>query len=156
MVGLTIRDLGHGKKKGFERRDASRMLDLSTRSRLFRSLVFGPWSRRIRSRARSSNNSNHASPRLVSYFSKVFKPASTQTVTGLHDGKDEGRRTMLHLSMSVRGNNRDHRQEMGPLRISPTRKRWNSPLQQASRKTSRNKREDTDRGSEGSSADRSS
>src|SRR5712664_1366677 len=132
------------------------MLGLSTRSRLSRSLVFGPWSRRIRSRARSSNNSNHASPRLVSYFSKVFEPASTQTVTRLHDGKDKGRRTLLHMPMSMRGNNRDHRQKMGPLRTSPTRKRWNSPLQQASRKTSWNKREDTDGGSEGSSADRSS
>src|SRR5467141_1588270 len=99
------------------------MLDWSTRSLLYRSLVLDPWSRRIRSRVRSSNNnSNHASPRLVSYFSKVFKAASTQTVTELHDGKDKGRRTVLHMPMSMRRNNRDHRQEMGPLCIGPVRK----------------------------------
>ena len=75
-----------GKKEGGKQRDARNMFDLSTRSRFSLSLVFGPWSRRIRSQARSSNNSSHASPRLVSYFSKVFKQASTQTVTELHDG----------------------------------------------------------------------
>ncbi len=127
---------------------------MSTLSCWFRALVFVPWSRRIRNRVRSNNNSNHTSPRLVSYFSKVFKQASTQTVTGLHDGKDEGRRTLLHLPLPMRGNNRDHRQEMGPMRSSSTRKRWNPPLQQASRKTSRNKREDTDRSSERPSANR--
>src|SRR5712692_10427375 len=100
------------------------MLDLSTRSLLYRSLVFDPWSRRIRSRVRSSNNnSSHASPRLVSYFSKVFKQASTQTVTELHNGKDEGRRTMLHMSLPMRRNNRDHREEMGSLRTCSAWKR---------------------------------
>src|SRR5712664_1670079 len=98
------------------------MLSLSTRSRLFRSLVFGPWSRRIRSRVRSSNNSSYTSPRLVSYFSKVFKPASTQTVTELHDGKDKGRRTVLHMPLPMRRNNRDHRQEMGALCLGSSRK----------------------------------
>src|SRR5712691_12176396 len=121
-----------GKKSG----DASKKLARSTQSRLSFGLSFVPWSRRIRSRVRSSNNSNHTSPRLVSYFSKVFKQASTQTVTELHIGKDEGRRTLLHLPLPMRGNNRDHRQEMGPMRSSSTRKRWNPPLQQASRKTS--------------------
>src|SRR6266567_5827705 len=109
------------------------MFDLSTRARFSLSLVFGPWSRRIRSQARSSNNSSHASPRLVSYFSKVFKQASTQTVTELHDGKDEGRRTMLRLPVPMRRNNRDHRQEMGSLCLGPVRKRWNTSLQQTSR-----------------------
>src|SRR5438445_4826328 len=139
------------------------MFDLSTRSRFSLSLVFGPWSRRIRNQARnnhrrnrSRNNSIRTSPRLVSYFSKVFKQASTQTVTELHDGKDERRGTMLHLPLPMRRNNRDHRQKMGPLRTSPTRKRWNPTLQQDSRKTPRHKREDIDRGSEGSSTDRAS
>ena len=140
------------EKMGFKLRDASKMLDLSTRSGFCRSLVFVPWSRRIRSRVRSSNNnSNHASPRLVSYFSKVFKPGSTQTVTELHNGKDKGRGTMLHLPLPMRRNNRDHREEMGSLRTCSARKRWNPPLQQDSRETSRNKREDIDRSSEGSS-----
>src|SRR5260370_21807996 len=121
-----------GKKKG----DASKRLARSTQSHLSSGLPFVPWSRRIRSRVRSSNNSIHTSPRLVSYFSKVFKPASTQTVTELHDGKDEGRRTVLHLPLPMRRNNRDHRQEMGTLRTSITRKRWDPPLQQARRKTS--------------------
>src|SRR5437879_2430497 len=68
-----------GRKKGGKQRDARKMFDLSTRSRFSLSLVFGPWSRRIRSQARnnhrrnrSRNNSSHTSPRLVSYFSKVF------------------------------------------------------------------------------------
>src|SRR5437899_10139896 len=87
----------------------------STQSRLSLGLPFVPWSRRIRSRVRNSNNSSLTSPRLVSYFSKVFKPASTQTVTELHDGKDKGRRTVLHMPLPMRRNNRDHRQEMGPL-----------------------------------------
>src|SRR6266516_979596 len=96
-----------GKKNG----DASKKLARSTQSRLSFGLPFVPWSRRIRSRVRSSNNSTHASPRLVSYFSKVFKQASTQTVMELHVGKDEGRRTLLHMPQ----HNRDHRQEMDSL-----------------------------------------
>src|SRR6266852_3669267 len=132
---------------GFHQREASKMLGLTTRSGSYRSLVFVPWSRRIRSRVRSSNNSNHTSPRIVSYFSKVFKQASTQTVTELHNGKDEGRRTVLHLPLPMRRNNRDHRQEMGTLRTSITRKRWDPPLQQARRKTSGNKRKNPNRSS---------
>src|SRR5438132_3035721 len=61
-----------GKKNG----GASKKLARSTQYRLSFGLPFVPWSRRIRSRVRSSNNSSHASPRLVSYFSKVFKSAS--------------------------------------------------------------------------------
>src|SRR2546427_9453210 len=80
----------------------------------------------------------YTSPRLVSYFSKVFKRASTQTVTELHNGKDERRTTMLHLPLSMRRNNRDYRQKMGPMCTSPTRKRRNPPVQQAGRKTSGN------------------
>ena len=139
-----------GKKNG----DASKRLARSTQSHLSSGLPFVPWSRRIRSRVRSSNNSNHTSPRLVSYFSKVFKQASTETVTELHIGKDERRRTMLHLPLPMRRNNRDHRQEMGTLRTSSARKRWNTPIQQTSRKTSRNKRENTDRSSERPSTNR--
>src|SRR5437660_11792417 len=86
-----------GKKNG----GASKKLARSTQYRLSFGLPFVPWSRRIRSRVRSSNNSSHASPRLVSYFSKVFKSASTQTVTELHNGKDERRRTMLHIPLPV-------------------------------------------------------
>ena len=139
-----------GKKSG----DASKKLAGSTQSRLSFGLPFVPWSRRIRSRVRSSNNSTHASPRLVSYFSKVFKPASTQTVTELHVGKDEGRRPLLHMPLPMRRDNRDHRQEMGSLCPGPIRKRWNPPLQQTSRKTSGNKRENTDRSSERPSTNR--
>lgn len=50
---------------GFDQREGEQMLGLLMRSRLSRSLWFVPSSRRIRSRVRSSNNSNHASPRLV-------------------------------------------------------------------------------------------
>ncbi len=108
-----------GKKNG----DASKKLARSTQPRLSFGLPFVPWSRRIRSRVRSSNNNSiHASPRLVSYFSKVFKPASTQTVMELHLGKDEGRRTVLHLPLPMRRNNRDNRQEMGSLRLGVVRK----------------------------------
>ncbi len=139
-----------GKKNG----DASKKLARSTQSRLSFGLPFVPWSRRIRSRVRSSNNSTHASPRLVSYFSKVFKQASTQTVMELHVGKDEGRRTLLHMPVPMRRNNRDHRQEMGSLCLGPVRKRWNTSLQQTSRKTSRNKRENTDGSSERPSTNR--
>src|SRR2546427_11621602 len=72
----------------------------------------------------------YTSPRLVSYFSKVFKRASTQTVTELHDGKDERRRAMLHLSLPLRRNNRDYREKMGTLRTRTPRKRWNPPIPQ--------------------------
>src|SRR3989442_15998305 len=92
------------KKMGVQIARRKQRARLSTQSRFSLSLVFGPWSRRIRSQARSSNNSSYASPRLVSYFSKVFKQASTQTVTELHDGKDERRRTLLHLPLSLRRN----------------------------------------------------
>ena len=142
------------EKIGVEQRDASPKWG-STRSRFCLSLWSGPWSR-IRSRVRSSNNSSCTSPRLVSYFSKVFKPASTQTVTELHVGKDEGRRTMLHLPLPMRRNNRDHRQEMGALRTSSARKPWDAPLQQARRKTSGNKCKDPNRSSKESSANRTS
>src|SRR3989442_4348956 len=141
---------------GGSQRGASILYALSTRSGFCLHLVSVQRSRRIRSQARSSNNSNHASPRLVSYFSKVFKQASAQKVTELHDGKDQGRRTMLCLPLSMRRNNRDHRQKMGPLRTSPSRKRWNTPLQQASPKTSGNNCEDSEKGSEGASANRAS
>src|SRR5260370_25434960 len=130
------------EKIGVEQRDASPKWG-STRSRFCLSLRSGLWSR-IRSRVRSSNNSSYTSPRLVSYFSKVFKPASTQTVRELHVGKEERRRTLLHLPLPMRRNNRDHRQEMGTPRTSFARQRWNPPLQQPSRETSGNKCENID------------
>ena len=54
---------------------------------------------------------------------------------------------MLHMPMPLRGNNRDHRKEMGTMRLGTSRKRGNTTLQQTSRKITRNKREDAFRGS---------
>lgn len=63
---------------------------------------------------------------------------------------------MLHMPMPMRGNNRDYRQEMGTMRTSTTRKRGNIAFQQAGRKPSRHKRENTHRGLEGFTAHGSS
>jgi len=63
---------------------------------------------------------------------------------------------MLHMPLSMRRNNWDHRKEMGPMRISAARKRWDPAFQQARRKTSRDKRKDADRSSKESSANRTS